>query len=238
MKHLFKVAVGFWVACYAVCAQVPLPGGLPAGFPHALLDVLGSRPSFYGKAQIQVASAAETNFDCNVAVLAGNMRLEVSSFQGASNLPSADAVQLGQMHTITLLRPDRNRMYVIYPMFSSYLELPFGPNKGSDPVSLPTVIKTALTNETVDDHPCEQSRWSVTEADGEHYDLSVWMATDYGNFPIQIKLTSPPTVVKFQDVQLQPPDVNLFEPPAQYAKYEGIQELILKTAARMQTNSP
>jgi hypothetical protein len=242
MNHVLKVAVALVLVCHPAQAQLRVPGGLPPGFPHAMLDVLGSRPSFYGKATVVVANGTDgdsSSFDCNVAVLAGNMRLEANSFQGGSNLPPTDAAQLSQMHTITVCRPDKNRMYLIYPRFKSYLEVTYGPNTGTAPVALPTIVKTPLPKETIDDHPCDRAQWSVTEANGEHYDLAVWSATDAGNFPIQIKLLAPPTLVKFQNVQFQPPDSTLFEVPTGYAVYEGIQELILKNAAASQTtNSP
>jgi hypothetical protein len=244
MKHLFKLALGilFCLAAHPSPAQVPLPGGLPPGLPHALLDVVGDRPAFYGKATIEVASGADGNFstfDCNVAVLGGNMRLEVNNFQPASNAPPYDATQLAKMHMIDLLHPDQNRMYVIFPMLKSYLETTYGPNTGTAPVALPTIVKTALPKATIGDLACEQSQWSVSDPDGEHHDLTVWTATNYANFPIQIKLLAPPALVKFQDIQMQAPDASLFDLPVGYSKYEGIQELILTgPGGPKHTNSP
>src|SRR5271170_4689455 len=114
MKHPLKLAM--CILCVAgnllVQAQFRAPGGLPPGFHHALLDVLADGPSFYGRAQIQLSNGPDqgpTSISCNIAVLSGNMRLEVDSFQTGSNLPPAEVANLKNMHSISILRPDRNR---------------------------------------------------------------------------------------------------------------------------------
>ena len=72
-----------------------------------------------------------------------------------------------------------------------------------------------------------------------NYDMTVWAATNSGNFPIQIKVGAPPVLVEFQDLHLEPPNSSLFEPPIGYTKYEGIQEIIQREAEKAQnTNAP
>lgn len=243
MKHLLKFAAGtlFLAGNFHVHAQFGTPGGLPPGFQHALLDVLAGNPSFYGRASIQVSNGPgkePTSLSCNIAVLSGNMRLEIDSFAVSPNLPPAEVAQLKSMHSISILRPDKNRMYLVFPDFKSFVELAYCKSTGTDPTAPPKINKIPLGKGSVGVQPCDKSQWNVTESDGEHYDLTVWAATNLSNFPIQIKVGPPAALVEFQDLHLAAPDSGLFEPPAGYIKFEGIQELILRAATNSQnTNS-
>jgi hypothetical protein len=244
MKHLVKLTAGISLLAgnFLVQGQFRAPGGLPPGFHHALLDVLAGGPSFYGRAKIQMSNGPDkepTTVSCNIAVLSGNMRLEVDSFETGSNLPPAEVAQLKHMHSISILRPDKNRMYMVFPDFRSVVEIAYSRSTGTDPVPSPKINKTPLGNEPVGDQPCDKSQWNVTEINGEHYDITVWAATNSGNFPIQIKVGAPPALVEFQDLHLEPPNSSLFEPPPGYTKYEGIQEIIQREAENAQkTNAP
>jgi len=244
MKHLLKVTAGilFLAGNFLVQAQFRAPGGLPPGFHHALLDVLAGGPSFHGQAKIQLSNGPDqepTSLSCNIAALSGWMRLEVDSFETGANLPPAEVAKVKNMHSISILRPDKNRMYMVFPDFKSYVEIAYSKSTGTDPAPPPNISKTPLGKESVGDQPCDKSQWNVTEINGEHYDITVWAATNLSNFPIQIKVGAPPVLVEFQNLHLEAPDSSLFEPPAGYTKYEGIQEIILKEAEKAQnTNSP
>ena len=244
MKHLLKLTAGilFLAGNFLVQGQFRAPGGLPPGFHHALLDVLAGGPSFYGRAKIQMSNGPDkepTSVSCKIAVLSGNMRLEADSFEAGSNLPPAEVAQLKHMHSISILRPDKNRMYMVFPEFRSFVEIAYCKSTGTDAAPPPKINKTPLGNEPVGDQPYAKSQWNVTESDGEQYDMTVWAATNSGNFPIQIKVGAPPVLVEFQDLHLEPPNSSLFEPPIGYTKYEGIQEIIQREAEKAQnTNAP
>jgi hypothetical protein len=244
MKYLLKLTAGvlFLAGNFLVQAQFSAGGGLPPSFHHALLDVLTSGPPFHGQANIQLSNGTDkepTSISCDIAVLSGCMRLEADSFPVGTNLPPAEAANVNKMHPITILRPDKNRMYMVFPDFKSYIELAYSKSTGTDAAPPPTINKTPLGKESVGDQPCMKSQWNVLETNGENYDITVWTATNLSNFPIQIKLNAPPALVTFQNLHLDAPDSSLFEPPAGYVKYEGIQDLLLKDAAKAQnTNSP
>ena len=244
MKHLLKFTAGILLLTgnFLVQGQFRAPGGLPPGFHHALLDVLAGSPSFYGQAKIQMSNSPgkePTSVSCNIAVLSGNMRLEADSFEAGSNLPPAEVTQLKHMHSISILRPDKNRMYMVFPEFKSFVEIAYCKSTGTDAAPPPTINKTPLGKESVGDQPCDKSQWNVTETDGEHYDLTIWEATNWSNVPIQIKIGAPPALVEFQNLHMEAPAGSLFEPPAGYTKYEGIQEIIQRDAEKAQnTNAP
>jgi hypothetical protein len=205
-----------------------------------LLDVLAAGPSFYGRATVQMTNGPEkapTLIPGHVAVLSGTMRFETDFFQPGSNLPPSQVAQLTNMHSISILRPDRNRMYMVFPGFKSFVEIAYGKSTGTDAAPPPQINKTPLGTELLGDQPCAKSQWKVTEPDGEHYDIHVWGATNSSIIPNQIEIG--PALVTFQDLRIEPPDASLFEPPAGYIKYEGIQEIILRDAEKArQTNAP
>jgi hypothetical protein len=141
------------------------------------------------------------------------------------------------MQSISILRPDRHRMYMVFPGFRSFVEIAYSKSTGTDAAPPPQINKTPLGNELLGDQPCAKSQWKITEPDGEHYDVNVWAATNSSAVPIQIQIG--PALVTFQDLRMEPPDAGLFEPPAGYTKYEGIQEIILRDAEKArQTNAP
>jgi hypothetical protein len=244
MKHLLKLTASIWLLAgnFHAHAQSRAPDGLPPGFHHALLDVLGGFASFSGRASIQISNGPGKDFtslSCSVAVLSGSMRLELDSFGLGLNLAPAEAAQLRSMHSVSILRPDKNRMYLVFPDFRSFVEIGYSKSSGTESAPPPRILKTVVGKEPVGDQPCDKSQWNITESDGEHYDITVWAATNLNNFPVQVRIGPPAAVVHFQDVHWEAPNSSLFEPPAGYTKYEGIQELIENDIRRSQnTNAP
>jgi hypothetical protein len=233
MRHRLKITA----ACFLLAAgfllqgQILVPKGLPPGFRQALLDVLGGGPAFYGRATIQILNDPDkepTFIPFKIAVLSGKLRLETGLFDGITNLPPSTAAQLKKMRAISILRPDRNRLYMVLPDTRSLVEIAYSKSTGTDPSPPPQINKTSLGKELVNDQLCDKTQWKVTESNGEEFDLTVWMPADSGGVPARIKFNSPPALVTFQDLRLVPPDSSQFEPPGDYIKYEGIQENILR----------
>lgn len=228
------------VGASASQAQFSAPGGLPPGFHHALFDVLNGGVPFSGQANIQMVGATgqdASTISCSVAYLAGKMRVEVDSFDPGTNVPPAEAARLKSMRSVMLIRPDVNRMYLLYPDLRSYVEVTYCKSTGTDPAPTPVINRNILGKESIAGQSCEKSQWNITESDGEHYDLTVWAATNSGSFPAQIRLGPPAALVTFQSLNLGAPDANIFEPPSGYVKFSGIQENILRVTEKSQNGS-
>jgi hypothetical protein len=245
MKHRFTVIIIFvLVLAGRLTAQPPnfnAPGGLPPGFPHALLDVFATVPAFHGRIIIQVPNGASNPpsvFQGSLSALSGSLRLEVNSFDPGTNMPADEVANLRQLHPIYILRPDKNRMYTAFPTFKSYLETGYYKRSGDEPAAAPQISKGAPTKETLGDQPCAKTQWSVTEASGEHHDITVWTATNLNNFPIQLSIDTPPTLVNFQDLLVEPPEPGMFDPPEGYMRYSGMPDEIQKAIDKSHTNAP
>lgn len=227
---------------FEALGQFAAPGGLPPGFHHALLDVLAGQPPFFAQASIQLSNGSDqpaTSISCNIAYSQGRLHLDVDSFIGGTNMPSDEAAKLRNMRSSMIVRPDRNRTYLLFPQFKSCVEMAYSKKSGSDPSPAPVIGKVPLGKEVAAGQPCEKSQWSITELSGEHYDVTVWTSTNLDNFPVQVQIGPPSALVVFQDLRFVEPDGSLFEPPAGYMRYDGIPELIHKDVQRLGgTNVP
>jgi hypothetical protein len=232
MNPFSKIVIaGLLISGGVAEGQFSVPGGLPAGFHHALYDVLSGQPAFTGRALVQLSNGPDqppTSITCNISFAPGKMRVDVDSFVTGTNMPAEEAAKLRAMHSSTIVRPDINRMYLLFPEFRSYVEVASFGKSGSDPAPAPVIGKTPLGKEAVGTLTCNKSQWNITEMNGDHYDITVWTSTNLNNFPVQVRLGPPSALLDFEDLRFNPPDASLFDPPAGYMKYEGIQELILK----------
>lgn len=241
MKHIFSITLGILLLAgnSHVHGQAATPGGLPSGVYHALLDILGEGPSFYGRATIQLADGpdkAPLPITCNIALFGRSMRVETDSLNPGPNVPPLEAARLQSMHAINILRPDRNRSYLVFPSFHAYVEIAYA-NAGSNPALPAKIDKTQIGPENVGDQPCLKSHWAVSESGGQQFDVTVWTSKNWNDFPIQIKIASPAVTVVFDNLHLDAPDGSLFDPPADYTKYEGIQEIIRRNAEKAQNGA-
>jgi len=69
----------------------------------------------------------------------------------------------------------------------------------------------------------------ITDGEKSQFEATVWNATDLKNFPVKIQHTPPQgqeTTMVFRDIKLSKPDAKLFEPPSDFKKYAGVQELM------------
>jgi hypothetical protein len=70
----------------------------------------------------------------------------------------------------------------------------------------------------------------VTDNQGKKYESLVWNATDMKNFPVKIETTDQghTTTMLFKDVKFSKPDAALFQPPADFKKYDDQMSLMME----------
>ena len=135
---------------------------------------------------------------------------------------------LGMDKMIVISRPDKKLSYTIYPGWRVYVETP---TQGADAEKSETDFKmesTAAGNEVMAGHDCVKNTVVVTDKDGSRYESTVWNATDLNKFPVKIEQTQGNSLVTmtFTDVRLFKPDAAMFEPPANYKKYDSMNSVI------------
>jgi hypothetical protein len=96
------------------------------------------------------------------------------------------------------------------------------------PASTFKIDMTELGKETVGGHPCVKNKAVITDDEGKTHEATVWNASDLNKFPLKIETTEEgrTTTMVFQNVKTSKPDAALFDPPADYKKYDNMQAMM------------
>ena len=158
------------------------------------------------------------------------------------DMPAGTAATLramGMAQVVSIIRPDKGQVYVIYPDQRVILSMPLPKEdlEGSD--KAPHVTKTELGRETVDGHPCIKNKAIVTDSAGHSVEATTWDATDLNNLPIQIETLEKDTLstVRFKQVQFTKPSRDLFDPPSGFTQYDNPRDLQLGVMKKIIDNA-
>lgn len=224
-----------FLAATGLHAQVPGGSG-PAGMSSALSKLFGKNTAFSAKGEMQVTdnSKREVSFwPMDFSLLNKKIRVEIDLAQtrnkGVPAQMGAMLKQMGMSQVVSIIRPDKGLVYVIYPdqraLFS--MALPKEDSEGSE--KTPKIVKTPLGQETIDGHPCTKNRVVLTDSAGQSTEATTWEASDLKGLPVQIQTQEAQTtsVVRFKEIQFSPPPADAFEPPSGFTKYDSADELRL-----------
>ncbi len=161
-----------WPTVFAVCvllaassalAQLPGGDGSP-GVSTAMLKLFGTNNAFTARADVQVVDGGKVEqlrTPMAFAALDVRLRVEIDMAQiRGKNLPPAAVAglkQLGMDRVVSLLRPDKQALFILYPNAQSYVHLPFTKEEIAADKNL-KVERTALARETVAGHPCVKNQ--------------------------------------------------------------------------------
>ena len=184
----------------------------------------------YDKTQKETLSAA-----MNFAYLENKTRLEIDTTQMKNkDLPAGIADQLKQLgmdQVVTLIRPDRKTMYVLYPKLEACLTQPLP----KDTAGNPKMEKQAIGKETLEGHSCVKNKVTFASEKGEKEELTVWNATDLKDFPVQvlIKQNDDTIITCYKQIQLTRPEARLFDLPAGFKEYSDTQSFMQGIMAKI-----
>jgi hypothetical protein len=199
-----------------------------------MAKLFGDNPGFTATMEFHMTlpSGQEMTMPGKIAHLEGKARFEMdmSNMQGANMPPQAAAhmKQMGMSKMFSITRRDLNITYMVYPDMKAYTEMPM--RETNAPVSEYKADETKLGEETINGHSCIKNKVVVTCPDGSTRDSTIWNATDLNKFPIKIQTTPKEgrtMVLLFNDVKLEKPDAALFDPPADFTKYDSMMSLMM-----------
>ena len=163
---------------------------------------------------------------------AGKSRFEMNMAEMKSAAMTPEAVAqmkaMGMDLMVSITRPDKKTVCLIYPGMQSYVENPL-PEKTDamtdDDFKMET---TGLGAETVDGHDCIKNKVVVTDKDGKKHESTVWNATDLEKFPVKIESAEGghKAVMHFKNVSFKKPAASAFEVPADFKKHASMQAMI------------
>jgi hypothetical protein len=222
-------------------AQMPNPGQA-AGLNAAMTKLFGDVTAFSSKATVRMLDKNQKEtmlMPIGFSLLEGKIRAEIDLTQIKSKdlQPEAMAMfkQMGMDKMTTIIRPDRKATMVIYPSMQSYAEVPMSKEDAESSGKDYKVTSTKLGTETIDGHPCEKQKVTVTGDKGEKHDAVVWKATDLKNFPIQMQIQQGDgaVVMNYRDVSTTRPESKLFEAPTGFNKYASVEKMMESAMMKM-----
>jgi hypothetical protein len=120
---------------------------------------------------------------------------------------------IGPAHIISIVRPDKNVVYMLMPAQKMYAENPIGDAKDwLTQASGKNTKRELLGTETVQGQRCDKYRVS-----SEHGAVFFWINKDT-NTPVQLESADKIMRMEWRNVQVGPQPASLFEPPADYTK--------------------
>lgn len=246
MKSCASKAVGLglmWLLVSGLAADAQMPGGAgPAGMSAALSKLFGATTAFSARGEMQVTDAAHNEvafWPMDFALLDRRIRVKIDLTETRNkDMPAGTAATLkriGMSQVISIIRPDKKLVYVIYPDQQVLLSMPLPKEdyEGSD--QAPKIAKTPLGKETIDGHPCVKNRVIISGANGQSAEAITWDATDLKDLPIQIETQEKgsTSIVRFKQVQFARPTEGLFEAPSGYTSYDNPEDLKLGVMKKM-----
>ena len=209
----------------------------PPGGPHlggATGKLFGDNQAFSAGLEMQTTDDSSNNIIIpgKISFDTGKSRFEfnLTDMKGGQ-MPTNAAAQMKSMgldEMVAVTRPDKKVNYLIYPGLQSYVEMPLrkadsAPTNGDFKVEI-----TEIGKETVDGHRCVKNKYIVTDNEDVKHESTVWNATDLKNFPVKIQTLEQGNDVTmlFKNVSLARPAASLFDPPADFKKYDNIQQLM------------
>jgi outer membrane lipoprotein-sorting protein len=124
----------------------------------------------------------------------------------------------GQQPGYTIMRPDKNMVWMVMPDQKSYMEMRFDPSKQPKTGEKVNgeVSRKLIGSETVDGHPCQ--KYEVTYKDKEtSQKMYQWMATDI-KFPVKTAAVDGSWMVEYRNIKMGAQPDSLFEVPAGFKK--------------------
>src|SRR6185369_8974434 len=193
--------------------------------PGAIAGLFGTNTAFTAVATTKILDPQQNEImvmPMTYAFLAGKARSEVDMTQlsGKSLAPESRAIfkQMGVDRMVTITRPDKQAIMIVYPGMASYAETP---------LSAADLQTANAGSETVDGHPCRKEKLTISSKDNKQEGF-VWRATDLKDFPIKIQLshTNGATVTSYTNIKFDKPDAKLFEPPPEFDKYDNVEKML------------
>lgn len=241
LKALISGAVAIAFAGQSALAQ--LPQAQVPGLDAAMAKLFGNNNAFTATATARLLDekGAETmSMPMTYALLDGKIRSEIDMAQVKSKEMPAEAgaalKQIGIDKMASIVRPDKQTQFVVYPGLRAYAEAPLRKGQASGGEQDYKIEATKLGNETIDGHACVKNKVTLSGKGTDKQEAIVWNASDLKDFPIRIQTRQTDggsLVMTYANIKLEKPDAKLFEPPAGFEKHDSVEKLLQSAMMKM-----
>ena len=240
--QFLSVALAAAVVGVATTAAGQGMGRGPRDPGEQLAKLFGRNKAFSADANVTVKDPSGKEMpamEFSYAMLDGKVRTDMDMAKVHGGMTAQAYTQMKSMgmdHISHIFQPEKKLAYMIYPGMKAYCQMDMSKLAAQKQGKEPKIEKTELGKETVDGHPCVKSKIVITQDDGKKFESLQWQATDLKEFPVKSEMTSEDgTVVTtlFKNINQSKPDASLFDPPADFKRYDTIQELMMSNMQRM-----
>ena len=228
-RDLMKsLTVAFLLTGFGAIAQMPGGAGGATGMNAVLTKLFGDVQGFTSKVDIQVTDKSNQelfSMPMDFAYLDKKLRIQMDLTKMKNSQMSAGLAdtlkKMGMADVISIVRPDKNVTYTIYPQQNAALTMPLQDE------AVTVKSRTPQGKETIDGHPCVKHQVVTVDGKGHTIEATTWNATDLKDFPVQIQTKEADNIsyLRFKQVQLAKPESQQFELSDTYKKYTDPKEL-------------
>jgi hypothetical protein len=226
------------LACSLQPAFAQMPQGQVPGLDAAMAKLFGNNSAFSATATARLLDdkGQETMLmPMGYAALDSKIRSEIDMTQLKSKEMQGEAAaslkQMGMDKMISIVRPDKNVVLIVYPALRAYAETPLPKSQAGAANQDYKLESTKLGAETVDGHPCVKNKVVIKGKEDEKHEAIVWNATDLKDFPVKMQMqqANGTMIMTYSNIKLEKPDAQLFEAPAGFEKHDSIEKLLQST---------
>jgi hypothetical protein len=151
------------------------------------------------------------------------MEMDMSKMTQVSGAQGAEQSPLSKM--IMLNRGDKKTSYTLYPNAQKYIVH----TEAEEREERPKVQKTRVGSETIDKHPCDKYKVTITYRDGRVEEGFIWNAKDLGGMTIRSEVESKDFKITtdLKNIVLKSSPASIFEIPAGYTQAKDFMELMM-----------
>lgn len=246
MKQIFRllVIVCLTFAGGSLPAQLSPGGGDMPGFDKAMRKLFEKVEGFTSTALMTIAGSGQ-NVTLTVAIsmLNGDSRTEVdlARMEGAA-IPAEMLSQLkslGMDRMVTMSYAKDGRSLMIYPGMKAYAEIN-GPKTAGGKSAEGTMEKTVVGMEDVSGKSCEKSTVKFKSEGSPEVTMTVWADTSRKNLPVKIATAQDGVnlTMEFKEFKEVKPDAKLFTAPADFKKFNSVDELMAANMQKLMQAAP
>ena len=151
------------------------------------------------------------------------MEMDMTKMMQASGAQGAEQSPMSKMTMIN--RGDKKTGYTLYPTVQKYLVH----SEAEERDEKPKVVKVKVGSETIDKHPCDKYKVTVTYKDGKIEEGFIWNAKDLGGMTIRSMVENKDfrITTDLKSIALKSSPASVFEIPAGYTEAKSFMELMM-----------
>ncbi len=151
------------------------------------------------------------------------MEMDLTKMMQASGGKDSEQSPLSKMTILS--RGDKKTGYTLYPNVQKYMV--HDEKEGTD--EKPHVVKEKVGSETIDGHPCDKFKVTVTYKSEKPQEGFIWNARDLDNMTIRSEVENKDFKVttELKSIVLKSSPASIFEIPANYTEAKGFMDLMM-----------